>query len=36
MARATNTKDVTQAAKPIWNPSGFMRSVIEQITVRAA
>jgi DMSO/TMAO reductase YedYZ molybdopterin-dependent catalytic subunit len=36
MARATNRNDVTQTAKPIWNPSGFMRSVIEQINVRAA
>jgi DMSO/TMAO reductase YedYZ molybdopterin-dependent catalytic subunit len=35
VTRATNTNDVTQAAKPIWNPGGYMRSVIEQITVRA-
>jgi DMSO/TMAO reductase YedYZ molybdopterin-dependent catalytic subunit len=36
MARATNRNDVTQAAQPNWNAGGYMRSVIEQINVRAA
>jgi DMSO/TMAO reductase YedYZ molybdopterin-dependent catalytic subunit len=36
MARATNDNDATQAAQPNWNPGGYMRSLIEQINVRAA
>jgi hypothetical protein len=36
MVKATNTNDVTQPTTSGWNPSGFMRNIIEQITVRAA
>jgi hypothetical protein len=31
MARCVNTNGVPQPAKPNWNPSGFMRNVIETI-----
>jgi DMSO/TMAO reductase YedYZ molybdopterin-dependent catalytic subunit len=31
--RCTNTKGATQAAKPIWNPGGYMRNSIETTTL---
>lgn len=36
MARATNTKGVTQPMTGIWNPSGFMRGQVEATPVRFA
>lgn len=33
---ATNAAGQTQPAKPLWNPSGYMRNVIETTTVTAA
>jgi DMSO/TMAO reductase YedYZ molybdopterin-dependent catalytic subunit len=33
MVRCTNTKDVAQPMEPNWNPSGFMRNVIESVRV---
>ena len=29
--RCTNTRNMSQSARPIWNPSGFMRSAIERV-----
>jgi hypothetical protein len=34
--RCTNSAGETQRFDPIWNPSGFMRNVIEQITIGTA
>ena len=34
--RATNQSGQTQADKPIWNPAGYMRNVIETTSVTAA
>jgi DMSO/TMAO reductase YedYZ molybdopterin-dependent catalytic subunit len=34
--RCTNTKDEVQPTEPNWNSSGFMRNVIEQVTLRVA
>lgn len=34
--RTTNLRGVTQAADPIWNPGGYMRSVIETAKVTVA
>lgn len=36
MVKATNTNHVAQPADPTWNPGGYMRNVVEQITVNAA
>ncbi len=36
MARATNTDGLVQPAMPNWNPSGFMRNVIETTRLTAA
>ena len=36
MLRATNTDGLTQPATPNWNPSGFMRNVIETTRLVAA
>jgi hypothetical protein len=33
---ATNSNDVAQPAVSTWNPGGFMRNVIEQVTVQSA
>jgi hypothetical protein len=35
MVRCTNTDGVVQPGTPNWNPSGFMRNVIETTQVRA-
>jgi Mo-co oxidoreductase dimerisation domain/Oxidoreductase molybdopterin binding domain len=34
--RCTNTKDEVQPTEPNWNSSGFMRNVIEQVTLTVA
>ncbi|MGH8337242.1 MAG: molybdopterin-dependent oxidoreductase, partial [Gammaproteobacteria bacterium] len=34
MVRATNLNGETQPATPNWNTGGYMRNVIEQVTVR--
>lgn len=36
MVRCTNANGVTQPAKPVWNPSGFMQNVIESTPVTVA
>jgi len=36
MVRATNTDGLVQPATPNWNPSGFMRNVIETTRLTAA
>jgi DMSO/TMAO reductase YedYZ molybdopterin-dependent catalytic subunit len=36
MVRCTNTDGLTQPMAPNWNPSGFMRNVVETTTVQAA
>ena len=36
LVRATNTDGLAQPATPIWNPSGFMRDVIETTRLTAA
>jgi hypothetical protein len=36
MARCTNTKGLAQPAAPTWNPGGFMRNVIEKVSVAVA
>ena len=36
MVRATNTDGLTQPATPNWNPSGFMRNVIETTRLTVA
>ena len=36
MVKATNSNNLSQPATSTWNPGGYMRNVIEQITVRAA
>ncbi len=36
MVRCTNTGGLRQPMKPNWNPGGFMRNVVESITVTAA
>jgi len=36
MARCTNTRTVSQPAKPTWNPAGFMRNVIESVHLTVA
>ena len=33
MVKATNSNNLSQPAAPTWNPAGFMRNVIEQVTV---
>jgi DMSO/TMAO reductase YedYZ molybdopterin-dependent catalytic subunit len=35
MVRCTNTRGETQPDRPNWNPSGFMRNVIEQTPIQA-
>ncbi|WP_424626096.1 molybdopterin-dependent oxidoreductase [Achromobacter marplatensis] len=34
--RATNTAGETQPLDPLWNPSGYMRNVVETVRVNAA
>jgi hypothetical protein len=34
--RASNRIGQSQPAKPLWNPAGYMRNVVESIDVRAA
>ncbi len=36
MVRCTNTDGLKQPMKPNWNPGGFMRNVVESVTVTAA
>jgi DMSO/TMAO reductase YedYZ molybdopterin-dependent catalytic subunit len=36
MVRTVNTAGVTQSDHPNWNPNGFMRNVIETISLRVA
>ena len=36
MARATNAKGQTQPLEPLWNPSGYMRNVVERVSVQAS
>jgi DMSO/TMAO reductase YedYZ molybdopterin-dependent catalytic subunit len=36
MVKAVNTAGVAQPARPNWNPGGFMRNVIESISVRVS
>ena len=36
MVRCTNTDGLRQPMKPNWNPGGFMRNVVESVTVTAA
>jgi len=36
MVRCTNSAGVAQPADPIWNPSGFMQSVVEATPITAA
>jgi hypothetical protein len=36
MVRCTNSAGETQPDKPNWNPSGFMRNVIEQTAIVVA
>jgi len=35
MVRATNKVGESQPSEPLWNPSGYMRNVIERIELRA-
>ena len=35
MARATNRIGQSQPAKPLWNPAGYLRNVIEEVDVNA-
>jgi sulfite dehydrogenase (cytochrome) subunit A len=36
MAKATNSNNLSQPATPTWNAGGYMRNVIEQVTVHTA
>ncbi len=36
MVRCTNSDGVAQPEQPNWNPSGFMRNVIETTSIIAA
>ena len=36
LVRATNRAGQTQPLEPLWNPSGYMRNVVEGVNVRAA
>ena len=36
MVRCTNTAGLAQPTQPNWNPSGFMRNVIETVRLKAA
>jgi DMSO/TMAO reductase YedYZ molybdopterin-dependent catalytic subunit len=36
MANATNSNNLSQPATSTWNPGGYMRNVIEQVTVHTA
>jgi hypothetical protein len=36
MANATNSNNVSQPATANWNPGGYMRNVVEQVTVHTA
>ena len=36
MVNATNSNNLSQPAISTWNPGGFMRNVIEQVTVQSA
>jgi len=36
LVRATNLAGQTQPLEPLWNPSGYMRNVVEGVNVRAA
>lgn len=35
MARATNAHGQTQPLEPLWNPSGYMRNVVERVGIEA-
>jgi hypothetical protein len=34
--RATSNGGQTQPMKPLWNPAGYLRNVVETVTVTAA
>jgi len=36
LVRATNRAGQSQPLEPLWNPSGYMRNVVESVNVRAA
>jgi hypothetical protein len=36
MARAFNGIGESQGTRPLWNPAGYLRNVVEQVDVRAA
>ncbi len=36
LCRATSNAGETQPLKPLWNPTGYMRNVVETITVKAS
>jgi hypothetical protein len=36
MVRATNTSGLEQPDRPNWNPGGFMRNVVESLTLQVA
>ena len=36
MVQCTNSNGLAQPVKPTWNPSGFMRNVIETVNLVAA
>ena len=36
MVKATNSSGLAQPSQPIWNPGGFMRNVIESISVQVS
>jgi hypothetical protein len=35
MVRAFNAIGESQGATPLWNPAGYLRNVIERVTVQA-
>ena len=35
-ARATNRLGQSQPLEPLWNPSGYMRNVVETVNITAA
>jgi hypothetical protein len=36
MVRCTNSNGIAQPDRPNWNPGGYLRNVIERVTVMAA
>lgn len=36
MSRAINAQGQTQPLEPLWNPSGYMRNVVERVSVQAS